>query len=398
MLIRLFLSLSCLLVYRNVIAETPAERLYLLGYQIPAEARADVIAEDRATLQAYAAQEHSWFHPESQETPTFRREQYDKYALDGLCKIDILDCLPDLRKNPLPYQQAIAQLASVYADLEQLQKAEPSEISSIFPKDIQRIDVEPLPSYPYLLRPLLTRHALLLTQAPEQSAAPICEGIAFAKKLINSRQNLIQSLIGDALLRHELNLLSEWRTQTAQTLPMECKQALEPLPIESVDFCPLMQSEAQYTVNYLQSLKNLPLFYHQEKTIANIHLNYAPYCSAQWRATIVADNPAQTPAIVTAKARSSENAKNCALNSIGCLLSNVSVSTLENDTQYQHRLQDANARLRLWQFAQTHTCDNKAFLPTDWAAARELQTNGEYWQIRAYHSRFGEYLRAPCFK
>lgn len=396
---KLLAAVTFLLTIHAARAEDPAATLYLLGYDVPVTQREQVLTQDVATLKADLNTRYTaplWRIIQGKAEPSPPQLARDTYPdLDiapfTLCSAHAVDdCISDISANPQPYRDSLHTLAPLLRDIDHLEHSQAEALRSPFQGELASV-YAPLPSYQYLIRPLLTRNAVALHDDPAQGAAQTCTAINFGKNLIRSHDSLIQTMIGATILDQQLDLLAHY---PQSHLPEACQSALQPLDSTAISLCPLMQYEADFYNDTIRSLPNIPPLLSHTYTNHRIQQQLAPYCSAAWQHNLSADRMAKLAAHEAQPPRS-----DCLLNVIGCTLSDVAASDY---SVYQNRLQDSNAHLRLWQATRNPACaqDPAAYLKhiaPDWADARHLHLDQQgRLSIDTYYTDKRQHIRVAC--
>lgn len=380
-------------------AVTPAERLSLLGYDIPEAQYSNVIAQEKVALEK-AKKQRNWLYNtlinqsgEKNQPIDLARNHYPriKPAQEKLCPLhsdkDIANCIANIRAKPDYYRAALQPYQKALQDIARLQQATPEALRSVFPDELIGGET-PMPTYSSILVPAFTHNALLALDHPEQATTAICQQISFGKKLILSHDSIIQSLVGAKIVEIQLDLLGTVIKNTP--LPASCQPALQPLNAADISICPLAKREALLMKNEVSTIGDMPFLYRQKATTAHIDADFNRYCQPAWQTAITQDDIAQTLPKLT------PSADVCKNNSQGCVL--LSHASLELElARYQNILQDSNAYLRLWQAAQSSDCSTNPDTTT-WASSRAFQAKQQQLSIRTYNQRNRKDYQMDCLK
>lgn len=390
------LVFSLLAISTLIHAESPAAKLYLLGYEIPKHQRTNVVTQDIAAFEKYQQKrmDSTFFNQMTDPTPKSKRDDYPSIDIRDLTLCDInasADCLTQISKNPKPYRQSIQRLKPVLKDIDELRQSDSQELKNIFPSHLQLLGMH-LPSYQMLPTPLLTENTLAYYDSQKsgnskQVLAQICEDIDFGKSLIASQQSLISSMIGKLILHSQLDLLAA----SSEPLPQNCKNALQPMTTDDISICPLVKSENQPLINEIMGTANIPILFSRRASIKQINKWQRPYCETQWLEKAAKDVPVLAPTI--------KEYRPILFNRIGSDFLNL---LMPNYTIYQHQIQDVNAHLRLWQAALDPQCTSDIehhinSLDTQWYFARNLHLDEEkHLTINTYDTRHFAKLSVGC--
>ena len=214
----------------------------------------------------------------------------------------------------------------------------------------------PLPAYQPLTR-LVTRDAWHFVSGDLEAAlAGSCAGVLQGRRLIQSGDSLIGSMIGAALVNGNATLLADMLAELPgdQRLPVQCGAAFaSPLPAAE-GVCQAMLAEGRYSTGAMRSQvgaavaadaagRKLPqwgarLLFDPERTAARMAPRFAWYCGEQARELIAQDRPLRDPTPPP-----SPWSLACASNPVGCILADIAAPAY---VDYALRLQDADARLR----------------------------------------------------
>ena len=327
-------------------AESAATTLYLLGYDVPEDQRKQVVAQDIATLKEYsdkhaAIKDVNVFFEDN--SPKYKRDDYDSVNVSSLTLCDFRDavgCLERVNNDPEPYRQSLEALSLAMRDIDILRQHSGQELVSVVP-DALRSSHEIMTNHQYLLRPLTTQSALAYHDDPSTGLTAMCDNISFGKKLIQSKDSTLQTFIGVGLVNNNLDLLEHAK----EALPQSCVKALQPMALTDISVCPIVKSEALWLKNLLLSLDETPVLFSHDASMKLINEDVQRFCNAEWISKVKNDELTTYPTIDTKIP--------VLLNRRGNML--VNIARLDYP-QYQHRLLDLNARLRLWQAAIDPQC------------------------------------------
>ena len=214
----------------------------------------------------------------------------------------------------------------------------------------------PLPAYQPLTR-LVTRDAWRFVSGDVEAAlAGSCAGVLQGRRLIQSGDSLIGSMIGAALVNGNATLLADMLAELPgdQRLPVQCGAAFaSPLPAAE-GVCQAMLAEGRYSTGAMRSQvgaavaadaagRKLPqwgarLLFDPERTAARMAPKFAWYCGEQARELIAQDRPLRDPTPPPSRWSLA-----CTSNPVGCILADIAAPAYAD---YALRLQDADARLR----------------------------------------------------
>ena len=324
--------------------------LYSLSHQVPEAEQAPVLAEDlRRFILALPGADGS--------TPAWTSALQDWPRLGTTapgdpdwCGLRQTGCLQRVRAAPQLYAGLLERNAAQLDRAAAL--AEWDHFHSPFPP---RFDT-PLPAYQPLTR-LVTRDAWYFVSGDVEAAlAGSCAGVLQGRRLIQSGDSLIGSMIGAALVNGNATLLADMLAELPgdQRLPVQCGAAFaSPLPAAE-GVCQAMLAEGRYSTGAMRSQvgaavaadaagRKLPqwgarLLFDPERTAARMAPKFAWYCGEQARELIAQDRPLRDPTPPP-----SPWSLACASNPVGCILADIAAPAY---VDYALRLQDADARLR----------------------------------------------------
>lgn len=327
-------------------AKSAASILYLLGYDIPKSQREQVVVQDIETLKKYLNRRAAIKDIDTLfegEPSKYRRDDYDSVQLSSLTLCDFkgsVRCLDSVNNNPTPYRQSLEKLSLVMKDIDILRQHSDHELVSIVP-DKLRSSYEITANYQYLLKPLTTQSVLAYYDDPRVGLTTVCDNIGFGKKLIQSKDSLIQTFIGVGLINNNLDLLEH----ATEPLPQSCVKVLQPLASKDIAICSLVNGEALKLKNLLISMDEVPILFSHDASISMIDEDTQLFCNAEWTNEIRNDEMTSYPI---------NNIKIPVLfNRTGSDIVNLAKIDYSN---YQNQLLDLNAHLRLWQAAIDPKC------------------------------------------
>ncbi|MES5815429.1 hypothetical protein [Pseudoxanthomonas sp. Soil82] len=327
--------------------------LYSVGHDVPASDQARVLAED---VRRFAASPPLSME-EGATAPGWRSVLDDWPRLDppqaGVppwCPLREPGCIERVRAAPEAYAGLIERHAV------QLERSSALAGYDYFRNPFAaRLDM-PIPAYQSLTH-LPTRNAWRFARGELDAAlAGTCDGVALGRRMIESGDSLIASMIGAALVQGHATLLAEMLAELPRQhpLPAQCSEAVaRPLALEQ-GVCRVMLGEGRFSIGGMRtqvtgqiaaeaSGHDVPawgtrLLFDPERTAARMAPTFAWYCGDQARALVAADRPLadQTPPPSLWSLR-------CASNPVGCILADIAQPAYAD---YGVRLQDAGARLR----------------------------------------------------
>lgn len=326
--------------------ESAATTLYLIGYDVPKDQRKQVVAQDIATLKQYsdkraAIKDVDAFFEDT--PPKYRRDDYDSVNVSSLILCDFRDsvgCLERINNNPDPYRQSLEALSLAMGDIDILRQHSGQELVSVVP-DALRSSHEITANHQYLVRPLTTQSALAYHDDPSTGLTTMCDNISFGKKLIQSKDSLVQTFVGVGLINNNLDLLEH----TKEALPQSCVKALQPMALTDRSVCPIVKSEALQLKNLLLSFDETPVLFSHDASVKLINKDTQLFCNTEWKDNIRNDEMASNPI--------DEIKTPVLFNRTGSDI--VNLAKLDY-SDYQNKLLDLNARLRLWQAAIDTQC------------------------------------------
>lgn len=373
-------------------AEPAAVTLYLLGYDLPDEQRMSVVDQDIEAFRSYQKKriEATFLSPANEDTPKSKRETFSSINTNDLKLCDFKDidnCLTQIDTDAKPYHSAIKMLKPVFEDIDKLRLADSSELKSVFPSNLQLMST-PIPPYQLLTNTLLTKNVIAYHDNPQQALTQICEDVAFGKSIVRSQQSLIQSMIGTMIVHSQLDLLSK----SSQSLPQNCQEALKPMDSAGTSMCSLVASESRQMANEMMAVPRTPILFNRLATLEQIVKGLQPYCNKE-RIKLNFDD--QLMPIVP-----QEEYNPIFFNKIGGILLNIARPDYR---VYQQRLQDANARLQLWQAALNPQCSNDSeryinLIAKNWQPTRRLRLDNQRLAIDNYDKNAYPQLSVECRK
>lgn len=343
--------------------ESVAITLYLLGYEVPKSERERVVAQDIKIFESHLQKRASSYKVGLDffeiESPKYQRDLYHSTEVSNLTLCDFGDsvsCLNNIADNPAPYRQSLETLSHVMNDIDTLRQSGSSELVSVFPDNL-RSNLEPTTNYQYFIKPLTTQSALAYYDNPNIGLNTVCDNISFSKKLIQSKDSMLQTFIGVKLLKNNLEILEN----STELLPYSCSDALKPMTTRTVSICPTVNSEARSFKNMLLSINEIPILFSHEASIKLVNEDTQLFCNAEWTNKVKNDEFTSYPIV---------DIKNSKLfNRIGSMFVNITnITNITNIAKvdysdYQNRLLDANANLRLWQAAIDPQCQDAVSNP-----------------------------------
>lgn len=215
----------------------------------------------------------------------------------------------------------------------------------------------PIPAYQLLSR-TLTRNAHDFAMGNLDAAlAGTCRDASTARMLMRSGDHLIGSMVAVSMLQGTAQLLADMLATlpAGHPLPASCVQAFAPPADRELTICNAMRNEYKITgTGTLRSIYSserdkswlravqLWFVYNEEKTFALSATNFARWCgedAASMQRQDIAILPASLPMV-----EPSPWSMQCIDNAAGCILTKIAAPAYSD---YQLRLQDSGARLRL---------------------------------------------------
>ena len=333
--------------------ESVAITLYLLGYDVPKSERERVVAKDIAIFKKYLKEHAAIKNIDElfeERSPTYQRSTYKTVKLSALtlCEFNYpLKCLKSIEDNHTPYTESLKSIPYVINDINTLKKSDAGELVSVFPDNLWFAST-PIPDYNYLTRPLMTQSVMAHYKDPYSGSKTVCDNISFSKKLIQSKHSLIQTMVGVKLLNSHLDLLAN----STEPISLSCTEALIPMTAQEISICPEVKNEAKQLKNLLLSLDETPILFNHNASIKQINEDTQLFCNSEWTYKVNNDEMTSYPIV---------DIKNSKLfNRTGSMLVNVAKVDYSD---YQNRLLDANANLRLWQAAIDPQCQDAVSNP-----------------------------------
>lgn len=325
--------------------------LWSLPYRVPAAERDQVLRQD---VERFARIPLSRSATASRASDVFVSAASRHPAVEvgapedpAWCRWRENDCLAVVRAAMPAYEAMLQRNATLLANVAEL--AVYAHFRNPFPP---RPDM-PLPSYQPLSRSL-TGHAHAFASGDREAAlAGVCADASTARRLISGSHTLIGSVIGSAMLEGNASLFAGMLAELPRQypLPASCDDAFAPMAALHDDICQMMLGEGRYVLaglnayaaiesdGGLETSKAARAFYDRGRTEARMAPRFAWYCGEAARSQLVADLPLHdsTPS-------PSRWTLACISNATGCILADIGGPDLD---EYAHRLQDANARLRM---------------------------------------------------
>lgn len=327
--------------------------LYLLGYDVPKSERERVVVKDIAIFNKYLKKHAAIKDIDElleEKSPTYQRSTYKTVRLSALtlCESNYpLKCLKNIEDNHTPYTESLKSIPYVIDGIDTLKKSDASELVSVFPDNLWFTSA-PIPDYNYLTRTLMTQSVLAHYKDPYSGSKTVCDNISFSKKLIQSKHSLIQTMVGVKLLNSYLDLLAH----STGPLSLSCTEALIPMTAKEISVCPEVKNEAKQLKNMLLSFDETPILFSHDASIKLVDEDTQLFCNAEWTNNIKDDEITSYPI---------NDIKTAVLfNRTGSMLVNMAKVDYSD---YQNRLLDTNAHLRLWQAAIDPQCQDAVSNP-----------------------------------
>src|SRR5690606_11792590 len=215
----------------------------------------------------------------------------------------------------------------------------------------------PTPDMPLATVPatrLATRTAWFFVSGEVDLAlADACADIALGRRMLESGDSLISSLVGATMVHRNATLLAQMLAELPRDhpLPGQCGSAVQqPVPVAQ-GICSAMLDEGRLTIAGIRSLvaeapsnaakKGVPgwapfLAFDPRRTTAQMAAGFAWYCGDEARSMVARDQPLRHPPVPPGGLRA------CMFNWSGCKLARIDHSSRDGHAM---RLQDAAARI-----------------------------------------------------
>lgn len=214
----------------------------------------------------------------------------------------------------------------------------------------------PFPAYQLLSRTLTKNAHDFAIGKVDAALAGTCRDASTARMLMRSGDNLIGSMIAVVMLQGTAQLFTDMLATLPadHPLPVNCTQAFVPPVADELSVCNAMRGEYRFmTGGVSRSMQQerekswlraaqLWLVYNEEKTEAAAAANLARWCSED-AASMLSQDIAILPASLPIEEPSPWSMQ-CIDNAAGCILTKIAAPAYSD---YQLRLQDSGARLRL---------------------------------------------------
>ncbi|HJR73245.1 MAG TPA: hypothetical protein VJ806_06360 [Luteimonas sp.] len=324
---------------------------WLMAYDVPADARPALVAEDAERILA--------MRPAFAKDGTLDAAQFE-YAAEGryagivppeadwrkFCKSRESGCLEKVRADPIGYERLLAAHARLIAQASDLRRYGHMRTQVPLRPDM------PLPPFQYALAPMTRNAADFVAGRVDTALADVCENAAAWRRIGADSDMLIARMIGIAYVGGYARLFAEMLAElpAERPLPPVCAVAFAPPAPEDGSSCLAMKGESAFIRAGMAMALDvqreevgladlyLPLVYSQKMTEARVAPEHAYACSLPVRESLASDVPVSP---YTGKASSFD----CIANLFGCALSEVSAS--DGFVEYIRRGQDHSARLRL---------------------------------------------------
>jgi hypothetical protein len=330
--------------------------LWVMPYAVPAAQRESLTAEDVARyvplVLAGAAdtegKKHAPFVSVAESRypdPGVRREGSSIY-----CGWRDDDCLDKVAADQKMYGKELAEDAPLLERV--IAVSEYDYVRNLFAPGLDM----PIPAYQLLARTMTQSAYLFVSGKVDEALAATCRDASTARMLTRSGDNLIGSMIGAAMLRGSAYLFTDMlsRLPAEYPLPNGCLSAFVAPGIEELSVCEPMRGEFVFgSSGFRASMRReeneswvgavqLALTYNEEKTIAQSAANLARSCSRDTLALVQKDEPVRLGLSPGNDYRLWS--LQCVDNAMGCILNQIAAPAYSD---YQLRLQDSGARLRL---------------------------------------------------
>ncbi|MEQ1513447.1 MAG: hypothetical protein ABL934_12320 [Lysobacteraceae bacterium] len=327
--------------------------LWLMSYELSESERARVLAEDLRRLTAMPPTRDRKIDPTtpyaSSAEGRFRKQSPSVEDMALFCGGG-RDCLPVVEADPQRYAALVERHAAIIERAEAL-----SAYSMIHhPRAAGLLDTV-IPPYQHAKLPA-TRYAVDFLEGRRYEAFErTCRGIDTWRRLGANSDTLITRLIGaaysvDVYGRLFVEMLA--RAPRDFELPPTCAQAFMPPSGDELSMCRAMQGELFFLVSATRQLESagsedmssleralMPVLFSAGMTEAERAEHLAFYCGEEAQRAMRTDRR-----IVRPEAEPDLLRFECVGNPVGCLLSSIANPGFDN---YNGRIQDANARLRL---------------------------------------------------
>lgn len=300
----------------------------------------------------------------------------------GYCRSTGESCLAKARADIPQFRAAHAGHAGLHERLDRL--ADADRFDSPFQPD-GATGFFPMPRYQALLDGS-GEHALAFVEGNVPAAlAGSCRSVQLGRGLMRNGNTLIDSMIGAAMVRTNVQLLAEMLAELPpdQALPSACGSALQPMQADDQRLCRAMQGEFAMSRGAIEtSLQQTGtvLMLDRQHTLGRMALNMGWACDPANDRRLAAD----TPLVAT---RVGGWDMGCLSNVIGCTLSDIAAPAYQD---YAARSQDVAALLRLlgaqrWLRQQADAPEQALQrLPAQWRSSTRtpvLSADGRHLQV-----------------
>ncbi len=265
-------------------------------------------------------------------------------------------CLHNVRAHAEAYRAAVAQYAELLANADRLTQY--GDLDVLFGDPAS----DPLPRYQYLVYQTTPAALDWLDGKPQAAFARICRNLHTGKTLQQSRNGLIPTMIGVAVIQRNTQLAAEMlaeQPQWAERLPENCA-AFAPISAEhnAENYCRTVQAEYRFISAAIADTPNqlrqempawlVPAVFSPEhsQALAAQRLSFA--CEPSARQAFVQDLPVSAPPDAEA-AQNLWRQPACLRNLAGCVLFNESLGHPFDN--YARRMQDMQMQQRALQAA-----------------------------------------------
>jgi hypothetical protein len=327
--------------------------LWLMPYELSESERARVLAEDLRRLAATPSSRGGKIDPATTYTSSaeghFPKQSPSMEDMALFCGGG-RDCLPVVEADPERYAALVERHAAIIERAEAL-----SDYAMIHHPRSEGLSDTVIPPYQNGKLPA-TRYAVDFVEGRRYEAFDgTCRGIDTWRRLGANSDTLITRLIGTAYstdIYGRLFVEMLVRTPRDFELPRSCAKAFLSPSVHELSMCRAMQGELFFLASATRQLESgesedmsaleralMPVLFSAEMTEAERAEHLVFYCGKEAERAMATDRR-----IVRAEAEPDLFRFECVGNPVGCVLSGIANSGFDN---YNGRIQDANARLRL---------------------------------------------------
>ncbi len=330
--------------------------LWLLPYAVPAAQQEAVTAEDVERYVPYmfagSISAEGKGHTRFMSVAESRYPDAPAHSKNNsaYCGWRDENCLDKVAADPEMYAKELAKDAALLERV--VAVSEYDYVRNLFAPGLDM----PIPDYQLLARTKTQNAYLFASGKVDDALAATCRDASTARMLIRSGDNLIGSMTGVAMLQGSATLFADMlsRLPVAHSLPESCLSAFAVPGMDELSVCNAMRGEFVFSSSGFRkamqreeneswlSAVQLALTYNEEKTIAHSAANLAQSCTDDALALVKNDEPVHSMLLPVNDYRLWS--LQCADNAVGCILNKIATPAYSD---YQLRLQDSGARLRL---------------------------------------------------